>query len=68
MDKRKHTIKAKKKNQQLTFKDLISEVSDHSLESPKFHDNSIRNYTEKQISISCREQVIYLPSEATDES
>lgn len=38
MNKRKYTIKNNLKNQQLPFKDLISEVYDHSLESPKDHD------------------------------
>ena len=48
VDKRKYRIKAKE-NQQLTFKDLISEVYDHSVESPKDHDTHFV-ITLKQIS------------------
>lgn len=66
MNKRKYTIKNNLKNQQLPFKDLISEVYDHSLESPKDHDTQFVTNTEKQISIPCREQAFYLPSKSTD--
>lgn len=52
--KANNTIKAKKPRQ-LSLKDLIFEVFDHSLQSPEYHDISFIIILKKQTSIPGRE-------------